>query len=101
MRASVPPNEETHCSIVSAPISFTHNTKLDGKALDQLFRMARAHNGWRAINVPDSMLEEAVELAKMGPTSANASPLRVVFVRSPEAKSLLKAALMPAASIRP
>src|SRR5262245_24210627 len=70
-------------------------TKLDGKALDQLFRKARTHNGWRAIDVPDSMLEEAVELTKMGPTSANASPLRVVFVRSPEAKSRLKTALMP------
>jgi len=69
--------------------------KLDGNALNQLFRGARTHNGWRAIDVPDSMLEEAVELAKMGPTSANASPLRIVFVRSPEAKLRLKAALMP------
>jgi 3-hydroxypropanoate dehydrogenase len=70
-------------------------SKLDGKALDQLFREARTHNGWRPIDVHDSLLEEAVELAKMGPTSANASPLRVVFVRSSKAKSRLKAALMP------
>jgi 3-hydroxypropanoate dehydrogenase len=69
--------------------------KLDGKALDQLFREARTHNGWRPIGVPEKLLQEAVELAKMGPTSANASPLRLVFVRSPEAKSRLKGALMP------
>jgi 3-hydroxypropanoate dehydrogenase len=69
--------------------------KLDGKALDQLFREARTHNGWRPIDVPDSLLEEVVELAKMGPTSANTSPLRIVFVRSPEAKARLKGALAP------
>jgi 3-hydroxypropanoate dehydrogenase len=69
---------------------------LDDSALDQLFRMARTHNGWRPIGVPDTLLKEAVELAKMGPTSANASPLRIVFVRSPEAKLRLKPALMPA-----
>ena len=69
--------------------------KLDSKALDQLFREARTHNGWRPIEVPDSLLKEAVELTKMGPTSANTSPLRMVFVRSPEAKARLKGALMP------
>jgi 3-hydroxypropanoate dehydrogenase len=70
--------------------------KLDSKALNQLFREARTHNGWRAADVPDTLLEEAVELAKMGPTSANVSPLRIVFVRSPEAKARLKGALMTA-----
>jgi 3-hydroxypropanoate dehydrogenase len=68
--------------------------KIDSKALDQLFRDARTHNGWRPIDVPDTLLEEAVELAKMGPTSANVSPLRIVFVRSPEAKARLKPTLM-------
>jgi 3-hydroxypropanoate dehydrogenase len=70
-------------------------SELDDRALDQLFRTARTHNGWRPIEVPDTLLEEAVELAKMGPTSANASPLRIVFVRSQEAKLRLKPALMP------
>jgi 3-hydroxypropanoate dehydrogenase len=69
-------------------------SKLDGPALDQIFRKARTHNGWRGIEVPDTLLEEAVDLAKMGPTSANVSPLRIVFVRSPEAKLRLKPALM-------
>jgi 3-hydroxypropanoate dehydrogenase len=68
--------------------------KLDSKALDQLFRDARTHNDWRPIDVPDTLLEDAVELTKMGPTSANVSPLRIVFVRSPEAKARLKSALM-------
>jgi 3-hydroxypropanoate dehydrogenase len=70
-------------------------SKLDTKVLDQLFREARTHNGWRPIEVPNSLLKDAVELAKMGPTSANASPLRIVFVRGAEAKSRLKGALMP------
>jgi 3-hydroxypropanoate dehydrogenase len=69
--------------------------ELDDRALDQLFRTARTHNAWRPVDVPDTLLEEAVELAKMGPTSANASPLRIVFVRSQEAKLRLKSALMP------
>ena len=69
--------------------------KLDNAALDQLFREARTHNGWRPIDVPDALLEEAVELAKMGPTSANVSPLRIVFVRSPEGKLRLKGTLAP------
>ena len=69
--------------------------QVDGRALDQLFRKARTHNGWQPIGVPDTLLKEAVELAKMGPTSANASPLRIVFVRSQEAKLRLKPALMP------
>jgi 3-hydroxypropanoate dehydrogenase len=69
--------------------------RLDAGALDQLFRRARTHNAWRPVEVSDKLLEEAVELAKMGPTSANASPLRIVFVRSPETKLRLKPALMP------
>ena len=69
--------------------------QVDSRALDQLFRKARTHNGWQPIGVPDTLLKEAVELAKMGPTSANASPLRIMFVRSQEAKLRLKPALMP------
>ena len=74
-----------------APVS----GQLDSRALDQLFREARTHNGWLPIDVPDALLEEAVDLAKMGPTSANISPLRIVFVRSSEAKLRLKGALAP------
>ena len=69
--------------------------RLDAAALDQLFRKARTHNVWRPNEVPDKLLEEAVELAKMGPTSANTSPMRIVFVRGSDAKLRLKPALMP------
>jgi len=65
-------------------------------ALDQIFREARTHNFWRDKPVPEALLREAVDLAKMGPTSANTLPARFVFVRSPEAKAKLKPALMEA-----
>ena len=42
-------------------------TKVDDRALDQLFRTARTHNGWQAREVPDALLEQAVDLMKMGP----------------------------------
>jgi 3-hydroxypropanoate dehydrogenase len=67
--------------------------RLSATALDQLFRQARTHNGWLDQPVPHALLEEAVELAKLGPTAVNASPFRVVFVETPEAKARLKPAL--------
>lgn len=69
-------------------------TPLDAQALDRMFRQARTHSHWLDRPVPDSLLREAWELARMGPTSANCQPLRVVFVRSPEAKARLKPALI-------
>jgi len=69
--------------------------RIDEAALDQLFREARTHNGWQARPVADELLREVVDLAKMGPTSANASPLRIVFVRTKEGKERLKPALAP------
>jgi 3-hydroxypropanoate dehydrogenase len=58
-------------------------------ALAQLFREARTHNKWQNREVPDSLLRQVVDLAKMGPTSANCQPMRVLFVKSPEAKQRL------------
>jgi 3-hydroxypropanoate dehydrogenase len=69
--------------------------ELDGETLDQLFRKARTHNGWQDRPVPHALLEQAVELTKMGPTAANSSPWRVLFVETPEAKERLRAALNP------
>jgi 3-hydroxypropanoate dehydrogenase len=69
------------------------STPLDARSLDTLFREARTHNGWQDKPVPESLLREVFELAKMGPTSANSSPMRVVFVTSPEGKARLKPAL--------
>ena len=59
-------------------------------ALDQLFLDARTHNKWQHKDVPDSLLRELVDVLKMGPTSANCSPARFVFVKSKEAKERLK-----------
>lgn len=66
---------------------------LDDRALDQLFREARTHNAWQDRPVPDAKLRELYDLLKLAPTSANASPGRFVFVRTPEGKAKLKPAL--------
>ena len=65
-------------------------TTLDAAALDQLFRSARTHNAWQAKDVPDALLHQLYDLVKWAPTSANSSPARFVFVKSPEAKAKLK-----------
>ena len=64
-------------------------------SLAQIFTEARTHNAFRDKPVSDELLEKAIELAKMGPTSANQSPLRVLFLRSAEAKQRLRPALSP------
>lgn len=64
-------------------------------ALDQLFRTARTFNGFRDEAVSDAALHSLYDLMKWGPTSANGCPMRVVFVRSPEAKERLRPALSP------
>jgi 3-hydroxypropanoate dehydrogenase len=66
---------------------------LDDAALAQLFTEARSHNGWLPDPVPDTLLEQVHALARMGPTSANCSPGRFVFVRTPEGKARLAPAL--------
>jgi 3-hydroxypropanoate dehydrogenase len=65
---------------------------LSDTALDQLFRTARTHNELGG-EVSDETLRRLYELAKWGPTSANMSPLRLVFVKSPAAKARLAPAL--------
>ena len=67
---------------------------LNADALDQLFVEARTHNGWLDEPVPEDLLKDVWDLAKMGPTSANCSPARIVFVVSAEAKERLKPCLM-------
>lgn len=70
-------------------------TPLDPSVLDQLFLQARTHNVWLDRPVSDETLHQIYDLARMGPTSANTTPMRLVFVRSPEAKERLKPALSP------
>jgi 3-hydroxypropanoate dehydrogenase len=63
--------------------------------LAQLFNEARTHNAFLDRPVPKALLREALELAKMGPTAANQQPLRVLFLRSREAKERLRPAMAP------
>src|SRR6266567_220340 len=70
--------------------------RLPDEALDLLFRQARTFSAWLPEGVPVSLLKEAYELARLGPTSANSSPARFVFLTTPEAKARLLPALAPA-----
>ncbi|MET0807572.1 MAG: malonic semialdehyde reductase [Pseudoxanthomonas sp.] len=66
---------------------------LNDTALDQLFRTARTQNTFQDRPVEDAQLHALYELLKWGPTSANMSPARFVFVKSPEAKEKLRPSL--------
>ena len=68
---------------------------LPDSALDQIFRTARTHNVWLDKPVTDDQLRQLYDLMKWGPTSANCSPARIVFVKSKAAKEKLKPALSP------
>lgn len=64
-------------------------TKLADPALAQLFTEARTRNGWSDRPIPEAVLRELYDLVKFGPTAANTTPARFVFVTSPEAKAKL------------
>ncbi|MGD0823346.1 MAG: malonic semialdehyde reductase [Terriglobales bacterium] len=70
-------------------------TKVSSQVLDQLFRQARTHSAWLPTRVPLAALREAYELARWGPTSANSSPARFLFLESEAAKARLLPALAP------
>ncbi len=66
---------------------------IDDAAQAALFRDARTHNAWTDQPVTDDDLRAVFDLMKWGPTSANCSPARFVFVRTPAAKERLRPAL--------
>lgn len=70
-------------------------TSVGREALDILFRNARTHNAWLDRPVPESLLREAYDLTRMGPTSANLAPARFVFLTTAAAKERLLPALAP------
>src|SRR5260370_1595581 len=80
-------SEPRTLAAVKAPIS--------REALDQLFSEARTHSTGLPETVPIELLRKAYELARLGPTSANGSPARFVFLTTPGAKALLKPVLAP------
>jgi len=68
--------------------------RIDEASLKTLFFDARTHNAWQERDVSDAILADVINLMKWAPTSVNCSPMRVVFVRSAEAKAKLKPHLM-------
>ncbi|MEM9221848.1 MAG: malonic semialdehyde reductase [Pseudomonadota bacterium] len=69
-------------------------TRADPDTVRLIFTEARTHNGWQEKPVPDELLREIYDIAKMGPTSMNQQPMRLVFVKSREAKEKLVPCMM-------
>jgi 3-hydroxypropanoate dehydrogenase len=76
-------------------IALKASRALDERALRTVFTEARTANGFLPHPVPHELLQRALDLAELGPTSANTLPLRVVFIESPDAKAKLLATLSP------
>jgi 3-hydroxypropanoate dehydrogenase len=74
-------------------MSTPSGASLSNDALDILFREARTHNVWLDRPVSDDTLRQIYDLMRFGPTSANSSPARILFLRTPEAKQRLLPAL--------
>ena len=68
---------------------------LDDTALDLIFRQARTQHGWLDTPVTDAQLRAIYELLRLGPTSFNCCPARILFLSTPEAKARLLPALSP------
>lgn len=66
---------------------------IDAAGLDLLFREARTQNKWREEPVTDDQIRQIYDILKFGPTSANSSPARFVFIRTKEGKDKLAPAL--------
>ena len=66
---------------------------IDAAGLDLLFREARSQNSWKDEPVSDETIQALYDVLKFGPTSANSSPARFVFVRTKEGKERLAPAL--------
>ena len=67
----------------------TKSRPLPEEALEQILTKARTHSVWLPEPVNDELLVQIYDLMKWGPTSANSSPARIVFVRSQQAKDKL------------
>src|SRR5580698_6609802 len=76
---------------VSAP-----GTPISEDCIDQILREARTHNVWLPQPVSPELLRKAYELAAFGPTSANTTPARFVFLTTSQAKERLRPALAAA-----
>ncbi|HMD96762.1 MAG TPA: malonic semialdehyde reductase [Terriglobia bacterium] len=75
--------------------SAPHPATIARQSLNQLFLQARTHSAWLPGRIPVKTLREVYDLARWGPTSANSSPARFVFLESEAAKARLLPALAP------
>src|SRR5205814_1214508 len=69
--------------------------RVDDHCIDVLLRNARTQNGWLPKPVSDEELRAIYDILKVGPTSTNSCPARIIFLRAPEAKARLLPALSP------
>jgi 3-hydroxypropanoate dehydrogenase len=69
--------------------------QLDDRSLDIIFREAHTHSVWLDKPVSDALIHQIYDLMKWAPTSANCSPVRIVFVHSAAAKQRLLPAMAP------
>ncbi len=65
------------------------------EALDIIFRNARTQNKWQNKPVSNAHLMAIYDLMRWGPTSANISPARILFLTTQAAKERLKPYLAP------
>jgi 3-hydroxypropanoate dehydrogenase len=88
-----------HCGLITHHFSLITQERinmsdvLNSDGQDLIFRRARTHSVWLDKPIEDALLRQVYDLAKMGPTSANMCPMRIIFVKSREAKERLKPAL--------
>lgn len=88
-------NQEMETPMLNTNLLKSKGKPLSQPALDQLFLKARTHSAWLPEPVEPALLEELYDLARMGPTSANTTPARFVFLVSDAAKARLLPALAP------
>jgi 3-hydroxypropanoate dehydrogenase len=90
-----PPLEELIHPTLEQQVERKKSRALDERAIRTIWSEGRTANGFLPVPIPPETLARIVELAELGPTSANQLPLRIVFVSSPEAKAQLIATLSP------
>ena len=78
-----------------ATIEKAEKMEVSNDAFDLVFRKARTYDAWLPKPVPDDLLRQLYETLKWGPTSANMSPARFVFICSKAAKERLRPSLAP------
>lgn len=76
-------------------VNMAYSPSVDPDALDVLFLSARTHYRFSDRDVPDDLLKQIYDIARMGPTSGNCCPMRVIFVKSAEGKARLLPGVRP------